>query len=110
MLEDKDKNIKVLELELNVTENNNQQSKKKVQEDYQWTGEEKTSWTPLINFASHSSFQSASSSRKDGRVIGRIGGILVLVVHARPADPRRRQRRGYLGGDHSVDKDVVHKH
>ncbi len=36
---------------------------------------------------------------------------LVLVMHAKPEDPRRRQRRGYLGeGDHSLDEDEVHKH
>jgi hypothetical protein len=40
MLEDKGKKIKALELELNMTKPKNRQNKKKVQEDYQWTGEE----------------------------------------------------------------------
>ena len=40
MLEDKDKKIKTLESELNMTKTKNQQNKKKVKEDYQWTGEE----------------------------------------------------------------------
>ncbi len=40
ILEDKDKIIKVLELELNMTKIKNQQNKKKVREDYHWTGEE----------------------------------------------------------------------
>jgi hypothetical protein len=32
-------------------------------------------------------------------------------VHAKPEDPRRRQRRGYFGeGDHSINKDEVNKH
>jgi hypothetical protein len=40
MLEDKEMKIKALELELNMSKTKNQQNKKKVQEDYQWTGEE----------------------------------------------------------------------
>ncbi len=40
MLEDKDKKIKALELELNMKKIKNQQNKKKVREDYQRTGEE----------------------------------------------------------------------
>ncbi len=40
ILEDNVKKIKALELELNMTKTKNKQNKKKVQEDYQWTGEE----------------------------------------------------------------------
>jgi hypothetical protein len=39
MVEDKDKKIKALILELNMTKTKKQQNKQKVQEDYQWTGE-----------------------------------------------------------------------
>ncbi len=69
MLEEKEREIKTLRLEINMMKNKTWQNKKMVREDYQWTGEEISFADSINNFCRDLCFQSTSSSRKDGRNI-----------------------------------------
>ncbi len=111
IIDKSDKKIRSLDLEISKSKMANQHNKRKVWEEYQWTGEE-TNFAEMVNHSASISFSKVQvSQRRMAGCSAREAEELVLTLYAKIEDSRRGGQKGYLGdGDCSVNKDEIHKH